>query len=688
MVAFAVDFAKASGDPASSQRPAKDAQRFVRPDFFPCHPAIDTSMSTGFDAPELSSELLQQLTERRAQAAANALTLVTLANSGHPGGSLSSIDALMLIYQCANLDGKNPTDEARDRVVVSHGHISPGVYATLADAGYFDIQDAFDGFRRCGSAFGGHIEKEVPGVEWNTGNLGQGLSAGAGFAIAARARDLDINVFVGMGDGEQQKGQLSEARRFAAHFNLSNLIAFVDVNGLQIGGKTSDIQDQDHAAVWEADGWNVLEADGHDFSQLYEVFRAAVRRETKNPDAPTVLLLRTVMGKGVSFIEDLAKYHGSALSVEQLKDAYKELGVEDRYEEILKHREEAVLPPAHFERDRNVVLDLGEPITYAAGNVTDCRSAYGAALEDLAQRNVNNPDAWPILGISCDLEGSVKMQGFRKASGNRFIEAGIAEHNAAVVAGAASTMNTVPFFSTFGMFAIVESYNQQRLNDQNAAAPRVVVTHCGLDVGEDGPTHQCIDYVSIAHNIFGFELYAPADPNETDRIVRYVAGNHQPSMVTMGRSKLPVISTPDGKPALAQEFVPGKWQTLREGEDAVVFAFGTMVYRAVEASDALKEDGIGLRVVNASSLKPFDRDAIIDAARFVGTLFTYEDHNVHTGLGAIVAGVLGDEGIGAKLKRLGVSQYGTSGKPDELFAAQGLAPEDLVKAVKDAVEKD
>lgn len=644
-------------------------------------------MSTGFDAPELSDELLEQLTERRAQAAANALTLVTLANSGHPGGSLSSLDALMLIYQCANLDGDNPTDFDRDRVVVSHGHISPGVYATLSDAGYFDIEDAFDGFRRCGSAYGGHIEKEVSGVEWNTGNLGQGLSAGAGFAIAGRTRNQDFNVFVGMGDGEQQKGQLSEARRFAAHFNLSNLIAFVDVNGLQIGGKTEDIQDQDHAAVWEADGWNVLEADGHDFAQLYEVFRAAVRRETKNPDAPTVLLLRTVMGKGVSFIEDLAAYHGQALTVDQLRDAYKELVVEDNYDTILTHREEATLPEAVFERDREVNLILGDPITYPAGEVTDCRSAYGAALEDLAKRNVDREESWPLLGISCDLEGSVKMQGFRKLSGNRFIEAGISEHNAAVVAGAASTLNTVPFFSTFGMFGIVETYNQQRLNDQNEAAPRVVVTHCGLDVGEDGPTHQCIDYVAIAHNLFGFELYAPADANETDRIVRYVAGNHQPSMVTMGRSKLPTISTPDGKPALAQEFVPGKWQILREGDDAVVFAFGTMVYRAVAVSDALKEEGIGLRVVNASSLKPFDREAIIDAARIVGTLFTYEDHNVHTGLGSIVAGVLGDEGIGARLTRLGVSHYATSGKPDALFAAQGIAPEDLAKAVKDAVEK-
>lgn len=644
-------------------------------------------MSTGFDANALSPDLLQSLAARRAKAAADALTLVTLANSGHPGGSLSTLDALLLIYQCANVDGKNPNDPNRDRVVVSHGHISPGVYATLADAGYFDIQEAFNGFRRAGSAFGGHIEKEVPGVEWNTGNLGQGLSVGAGFAIGGRANKQDFNVFVGMGDGEQQKGQISEARRFAAHFELSNLIAFIDVNGLQIGGNTDDIQRMNLVDDWKADGWNVLELDGHDFQALYEGFRKAVKRDTDNPKAPTVLMLRTVMGKGVSFIENLAKYHGTALSVEQLKDAYKELGQPDRYDAIKATRDAAVLPPAVFERNRNVNIDLGKPRNYAVTESSDCRSAYGNALEDLALANRDREGAWPILGISCDLEGSVKMGGFKKATPQHFIEAGIAEHNAAVVAGAASVLNTVPFFSTFGMFAIVEAYNQQRLNDQNEAAPRVVVTHCGLDVGEDGPTHQCIDYVSLAHNIFGFELYSPADANETDRITRAVAGRHVPSMVTMGRSKLPVIATLDGEPALAGEFVPGKWQTLRPGNDVVIFAFGCMVYRAVEASDALRKEGIELRVVNASSLKPFDRQAIIDAANEVGVLFTYEDHNVHTGLGAIVAGVLGDEGIAAKLRRMGVSKYGTSGKPDDLYAEQGLAPSDVVDAVKKAIQK-
>jgi transketolase len=276
------------------------------------------------------------------------------------------------------------------------------------------------------------------------------------------------------------------------------------------------------------------------------------------------------------------------------------------------------------------------------------------------------------------------MNAFHAGSPDHFIEAGIMEHNAAVVAGSMSKDGVVPFFSTFGMFALIESYNQQRLNDQNGAAPKVVVTHCGLDVGEDGPTHQCIDYVSALTNPFGFEVYSPADANDCDRIIRTVATRYAPTVVAMGRSKMKTISSRDGQPLLGGDytFEPGVWPVLRPGDDAVIFAFGAMVSRAVEASDALFAEGFGLRVMNASSLKPCDTGAILDAARTVGVLLTYEDHNADSGLGAIVARTVADAGIGVKLKRLGVTKYGTSGKPDGLFAEQGLAPSDVVAAAK------
>jgi transketolase len=622
--------------------------------------------------------------ERRRHVAGDIVRLTSLAASGHPGGSLSTLDALLVLYACGNFDASAPDAAERDRVVVSHGHVSPAVYGVLGNFGYFDIKDVYVGFRRAGSVFGGHIESFVPGVEWNTGNLGQGLSAGAAFALSAKLHGKDWAAFVGMGDGEQQKGQISEARRFAVKYELGNLIAFVDVNGLQIGGKTDDIMPMDHAASWASDGWNVLEVDGHDLQALYRAFRAARLGKAGRADRPTVLLLRTVMGKGISFIENDHNYHGKTLSDAQVAAAFAELGLENDFD-ALKAFRKAGNPHTHphtIRVDRAIRVQTGEPHTYPVSEQTDCRSAYGKALADLAVASSKAEGSWPVVAVSCDLEGSVKMDIFRKVLPSQFIEAGIAEHNAAVVTGVLSKEQIVPFYSTFGMFAVDEGYNQQRLNDQNGTAPKVVVTHCGLDVGEDGPTHQCIDYVSLMRNLYGWEVYCPADPNETDRIIRKVAGRYAPTLVAMGRSKLPTLATLEGAPALAADFVPGKWVELRPGADAVVFAFGAMVYRAVEASDALRKEGFGLRVINASSLKPFDRECIVEAAKSVGRLLTYEDHNPETGLGAIVAGVLADSGIAAKFRRLGVSRYGSSGKPDDLFAEQGLAPADVVRAAR------
>jgi len=646
-------------------------------------------MPYGFENETLSPALCDDLNVRRRRIAADIVRLTSLAGSGHPGGSLSTLDALLVLYACGTLDGANPRDPSRDRVVVSHGHISPGVYGTLASYGYVDIRDAYIGFRRAGSIFGGHIETLVPGVEWNTGNLGQGLSAGCGFALAAQLKGEVHKCYVFMGDGEQQKGQLSEARRFAVKFGLNNLVALVDVNRLQIGGLTDEIMPMDLDAVWRADGWNVVSIDGHDHQAIYAALRGVNRAPAGQ--APTVILLNTVMGKGIPAIENDHNYHGQALKAEMLDEAFAALGQPNNLAALRALRESEPVPHASHEipTRRDINLATGTPRSYGASVKTDCRSAYGAALHDLAVANRGQSDAWPIVGLSCDLEGSVKMNAFHKETPERFIEVGISEHHAAVLAGALSREGIVPFYSTFGMFAMIEGYNQQRLNDQNATSPNVVMTHCGLDVGEDGPTHQCIDYVSLLRNLFGWEVYVPADPNETDRIIRTVATRYAPTCVAMGRSKLPVLTTRDGEPVYATDdaFVPGRWTTVRDGDDAVVFAFGPMVYRAVEASDLLLKEGIKLRVVNASSLQPFDRACIISCAQTVKRVLTYEDHHAETGLGAIVAGVIARSQLAVDLRTMGVTRYGTSGVPDDLFAEQGLSPSDLANATRTMLAK-
>lgn len=632
---------------------------------------------------ELSAEQLNSLKAMRIRCARRILLSTTLAASGHPGGSLSSLDMLLVAYGMINHNPSDPRDPGRDRMVVSIGHISPGVYSTLAEYGYFTEDDFLSGFRRTGSGFPGHVESVAPGVEWDTGNLGQGLTTAAGMAMAFKIKKMSNRVICLMGDGEHQKGQIVEAIRFARKYKLDNLTVLVDRNHLQICGNTEDIMPQSIRGLYRTLDWNVkyLE-DGHDCNAIFQALNEAYANES---GAPTVIVARTVMGKGVSFMENLAKYHGSPLKKEQLDEALKELGAANDFDHWQARRKEPVrtgsimAPPSDYPE-----ILPGEPILYPAGKMTDCRSAYGNALESLAKAN-NIPGRTPrIAGISCDLEGSVKMGGFHKHSPEAYIEAGIQEHHAAGLAGAMSRDGLATFFSTFGAFAVSEVYNQNRLSDFNHANMKVVATHVGLDVGEDGPTHQCIDYLGLMKNYFRFSVFMPADPNQTDRIVRHVAvspGNH---FVGMGRSNTPTITDENGREFFGAEYVftPGKADWLRRGTDMTIIVYGALVPAAVEAWQILKDSGVSAGVLNMASLIPLDAESVVEAAG-IGPILTVEDHHVESGLGASVAVTLMDRGVAAKMKRLGVCRYGSSGKPAELYVDQGLDARSIAHSAKD-----
>ena len=281
-----------------------------------------------FRAEAMDANSLKNLSERARLARGDILKMTTLAGSGHPGGSMSSIDFYLVLYSFAKIDPENPDDPDRDRIVISHGHTSPGVYAALGRTGFFSIEAAIVNFRKAGSPFEGHVEKGIPGLEWNTGNLGQGLSAGCGFALGAKVLKKDFHVFVAMGCGEQQKGQISEARRFAIKYGLDNLTAIIDYNNRQISGITGEIMPQNILKNYESDGWKVLEIDGHQFEEIYRALREATLSKV-----PTAIIAHTVMGKGVSFMEGREEYHGRALTLEEYKRAIAELGVEDDLEE-------------------------------------------------------------------------------------------------------------------------------------------------------------------------------------------------------------------------------------------------------------------------------------------------------------------------------------------------------------------
>lgn len=620
---------------------------------------------------ELSSDELRSLQDMRTRCAKNILLSTSLAGSGHPGGSLSSLDNLLVTYGCMRHDAENPGMDERDRVIMSIGHVSPGVYATLAEYGYFKEDDFLTGFRRTGSGFPGHVERIVPGVEWDTGNLGQGLSTAVGLAHGFKIQNRPNRVICFMGDGEQQKGQIIEAIRYASKYKLDNLIVVIDRNHLQICGTTEEVMAQSVRSLYSINNWDVqyLE-DGHDQNAYFQTFSEAYQ---KSDGLPTVIVSRTTMGKGISFMENIAKYHGSPLDRESLTKAMTELGVEDEFEKWDALRQNPVdtsTIQSYKEVQQNV--KAGKSIVYDAETTLDNRSAYGNALLSLAEAN-NSDSNMVITGISCDLEGSVKMGGFHKHSPSAFIEAGIQEHHAATMAGGLSSLGLVTFFSTFGSFAVSEVYNQNRLNDFNHASVKVVATHVGLDVGEDGPTHQCIDYLGLFRNYFRSSVFMPADPNQTDHIIRYVATTPGNMFVGMGRSKMKMICKEDGTPFFDENysFAAGKGDWLRKGHDATIISYGAVTPMVMEAWEMLIDAGHSVAVLNMGSLLPIDEEAVLQAAE-CGVVLTVEDHHVDTGLGSMVGTILAEAGKGINFQRSGVSQYGGSGKPADLYASQGL----------------
>ncbi len=267
---------------------------------------------------------LEQLKAVAKEVRKDIVTMLTESASGHPGGSLSAVEIMTTLYfNEMNVSVENKNDPDRDRFVLSKGHAAPVLYSVLAEKGYFDKSELM-GLRKLGSMLQGHPNMNyVPGVDMSTGSLGQGISTAVGMALAGKLDKKEYRVYSLLGDGELAEGQVWEAAMSAAHYKLDNLTAFVDHNGLQIDGKVSEVMGSDPVdAKFEAFGWNVISIDGHDFVQI----KNAIEEAKKTKGKPTVIICETIKGKGVSFMENEASWHGTAPSKEQCEKALNEIG--------------------------------------------------------------------------------------------------------------------------------------------------------------------------------------------------------------------------------------------------------------------------------------------------------------------------------------------------------------------------
>ncbi len=637
---------------------------------------------------DLSAEVAVDLRENSRHIRAFAAMMPSVVGSGHTGGSWSSADLLATLYAC-----KKPEEP----VVYSIAHITPAVYSLLAGYGAFPIEEALTHFRFGGSQFDGHVDRHMEAgdgcvlgrnpLPWSAGNLGQGLSAGAAFAYYYKhIEGSNRRVWVLMGDGDGQKGQHWEAANFASKYRLNNLVAVMDRNHRQIMGATEDVMPMNYGGMFRAAGWSIDRCDGHGI----EDFRRVVMLALSGKERPAFIEAETVMMKGAGPpYEGSHEWHGKPLPDGDLDTILERLGVDFDYRRLKEVRNSLAgglrpLPKPELAEPDITKLDLGRPITYNDAR-KGMRHAYGAVLADLAK--LNNVGGPRVIGVDCDLGESTHVSKIAAADPSALVQCGIQEHNAAAFAGALSTMpDTTVFFSTFGVFALDEVFNQQRLNDINRTNLKVAATHLGLNVGEDGKTHHCTDYVGLARNLYGFTTIIPADANQADRAIRWAAGRRGNVFIGMPRTDTPVVRVGD-KPFFGGDYKLrwGKDDWVRKGEDGAIVAMGCMVPRALEVGDALTASGYDFGVVSRSWPTIIDEEVLAELVDY-NHVVTLEDHNVNSGMGSILADAMlqlcGKRAWSPpRFLKLGVTGYAPAGRPDELYRLQGLDTPSLVETI-------
>lgn len=608
---------------------------------------------------KLTDEQLQFLRAFSTSCRRSIISMVSNAASGHPGGSLSCIDYLSLLYSCI-------ISQTGEKVVISNGHISPAVYSVLGEMGYAEKEEAIQSFRQANSIFEGHVSRHVPGVWYGTGPLGIGVSVAAGFAHSEMLKKSGQRVFALLGDGEAQEGQVYEMMHYAAKYQLSNFIVFMDYNAIQLSGPLKEIMPVDFFPTFRAAEWNVLEVDGHEYQALWDALGTASKS-----DRPTLIMGKTIMGKGVDFmekdsLENTYNWHGVAPNKEQSKKALDQLSLSESEKELLEQFRKTQIrwkPDAPYHNEKKPLqVQTGKPHILTADVVTDCRSAYGNALNDLASLNPS------IVALTADLGGSVKTDSMKKSAPQRVFDVGVAEQHLVSCSGAFSLSEFVPFCSTFGAFMTSRAKDQARVNDINRTNVKMVATHCGLSVGEDGPTHQAIDDLGSFSGFFHTTLLEPADPNHCDHLIRFAAKTFGNFYVRMGRSKIPILTKSDGSPYYDEQFVfhLGSYDHLREGSHLSIFASGPMVNFALQVEAKLLPQ-YTCDIIVMNSLSHPDETLIRKSIQKTGKVLVLEDHNPHNGYAAMMSRILVNHRLHPLFASLGVSEYQLSGKAEELY---------------------
>jgi transketolase len=584
-----------------------------------------------------------------------AVRMTTEAGSGHATSSLSSADLVAaLFFHQMRWDPTDPRAKNVDSFVLSKGHASPILWAALGEAGAI-AEDPLT-LRKIDSTLEGHPTPRNPWIRAATGSLGQGLSVANGIALANRIDHIDAKVYCLLGDGECSEGSVWEAAQFASLARLSNLVAIVDVNGLGQSGLApykGDAKVLDER--FRAFGWKTIVLDGHDIAEILEALAAAQK------SGPTALIARTVKGKGVSFLEGQPGWHGKALDREKMDAALAEIGPERPKPSVPARRVGSYEAPRPGKRERIT-------IEYERDQKVATRTAFGTAL---AKLGVEHRD---LLVLDGDVKDSTREEYFAAKFPERFFECYIAEQNMAGVALGLAASGKVPVVATFAAF-LTRAADFIRMAGHSRPEHLVFCgSHAGVSVGEDGPSQMGLEDLALFRATLGSTVLCPSDAVSAERLTEEAVRTPGIVYLRTARPDTKVLYEND------EDFSVGGSKCLRSSarDRVAIVAAGVTVHEALSASEQLAGDEIPVRVVDAYSLKPIDRDAIRRHAHECGRVITVEDHLSAGGLGDAVAEVL--EGA-VPVVRLAVTSVPRSGKAAELLESQGISSSAIVAAV-------
>ncbi len=584
------------------------------------------------------------------------------AGSGHPTTCMSAADIVSaLFFHAMRYHPDEPHHPNNDRFILSKGHAAPILYAAYAEAGIISHEDMMT-LREIDSIFEGHPTPRFAWAEVATGSLGQGLSIGVGMALNGKYLDKsDYRVYVLLGDGETAEGGVWEAVELAAHYKLNNLIGIVDVNGLGQSQRTMYGFDIDsYCRRFEAFGWNAIGIDGHNFDEILP----AIDKAKASIDQPTMIVAKTFKGKGVSFLENEDNWHGKPIAdEEQLEAALKELGPLSHNGEIQIER------PSDVAVTKPEIVEIAPP-DYQIGEEIASRSGYGAGLAKLSDANST------VVALDGDTKNSTYAEEFMKKHPERYFEMFIAEQNLVGTGIGLAKRGKIPFVSTFAAF-FARAYDHIRMSAISRANIKYVGSHCGVSIGEDGPSQMGLEDLAMFRAIPESVVLYPADPVAAERLVAEAAAHEGIVYIRTSRPKTPVIYSND------ERFPIGGCKVLRESasDQITIIAAGVTVHEALKAYDQLKAEGISVRVIDLYSVKPVDAETLLRAAVATNnTLITVEDHYPQGGLGEAVLSVVASEGV--KVHQLAVNGIPQSGKADELMDKFGISTKCIVSKVK------